>query len=853
MANFNNQIFWQNVTFLYTYLFFFSPIVIFFFSKVDKRVGGIALVLLTGLLGLILESKKLVSNSYLVAIKIPHFLHPELGFSLERWETITFSLTFTNVSILIQIVASLVALLAVVCLSSEWKGDKKNITPSLFYLLVLVIFLLSFYAMLDGGLMIELATRLNSFIECLLMSFYVIFDNVESILKLATEIKNVDLGYWVEKEFILSRLLGLPLILFLSAIPLAFYNGYQWLKNWLISRGITTYQLVHITIFLVIPAFFSWVVMGQPWSVVAKVYQYHFSWLPLLIERLSWEPKVIVVVVVMGFLSVISLITGRRVTGKSLKEWWQFLVALIFGISVLLRLDYLAITILDTSFVKNLVVGLAHLGILVTIPPGTLPIPVSHIIFMNMNDPRLQGQRSSLLGLPPSQQGGGAGPGLRGQPFLLDGELIFDPTQRVENTWVDRFLERSRGRQGTLPQLRGSTAVLRWGFEDMSRRLNLSNIYRRDLGFPTPPRLLDIWYQLYRASTASPLLTLDGWQGVKNELDHIGYKVNHFQIDTMNLRNEWGPGLEQIEKKIKISLDFFLTLLLEGESLENLSTLSQRDQETTRRLITELRQSRKLIHHILFLERLEDLTNTNLLKGDDGFPYDIRLRVDSAIYLSPFQCRQHQIPKAMQLVDLLKSMFDTDYHPVYHTVGSFNESESANFLSKISVAHQIAGHIIHQTHLHEVEDQLGTTRQMEILNWILATLDRCPKVEEFDNDILWRQQLIEYFREILPIQAFWIKSFFKYEVSVLNKLELIHSQIQPTNNQVQLVNAGRVEKIIGLRLLEKGLNNLETDVVKGRSLLPQLNYQRNGMMENTRQLPVLRDIIIQLMASQTRT
>ena len=60
--------------------------------------------------------------------------------------------------------------------------------------------------------------------------------------------------------------------------------------------------------------------------------------------------------------------------------------------------------------------GLANLGILVTIPTGTLFLSTGmcHINMININDPRLRGHRSSLLGLQPSQQAGGAGPGLKG-------------------------------------------------------------------------------------------------------------------------------------------------------------------------------------------------------------------------------------------------------------------------------------------------------------------------------------------------------------------------------------------------------------------------------------------------------
>ena len=91
-------------------------------------------------------------------------------------------------------------------------------------------------------------------------------------------------------------------------------------------------------------------------------------------------------------------------------------MALVFGISLALRLDYLAINIPNGSLVKNLLVALANLGILVTIPPETpiIPTRMCHINMININDPRLRGHRSGPLGFPPSQQAGKAGPGLRG-------------------------------------------------------------------------------------------------------------------------------------------------------------------------------------------------------------------------------------------------------------------------------------------------------------------------------------------------------------------------------------------------------------------------------------------------------
>lgn len=70
-----------------------------------------------------------------------------------------------------------------------------------------------------------------------------------------------------------------------------------------------------------------------------------------------------------------------------------------------------------------------------------------------------------------------------------------------------------------------------------------------------------------------------------------------------------------------------------------------------------------------------------------------------------------------------------------------------------------------------IEAALGPTHQIQKLKSILATLNGFPKRENFENIICWDDAVREYIKENLLEVPFWIKSFFKYEVSVLNLLE----------------------------------------------------------------------------------
>lgn len=69
---------------------------------------------------------------------------------------------------------------------------------------------------------------------------------------------------------------------------------------------------------------------------------------------------------------------------------------------------------------------------------------------------------------------------------------------------------------------------------------------------------------------------------------------------------------------------------------------------------------------------------------------------------------------------------------------------------------------------------------------------------------------------------------------------------------MEIVKTGKVEKIIRLLLLEKGLNNLEMDTVQNTT--PCDFSELDFMKKKTALLPVLRDIInksLQLLQSDT--
>jgi hypothetical protein len=467
----SNPAFLEIINIIYVHKALVAPLIVYGFF-LDRVITCLLIIsLITGIL-LVYQSKRLVVFTCLLPINVPHFLQIQEPFSLHRWDTITLFFRLTDVSVIITSYLSILIAIYLICrglkkrrvenksyirlytyfASKECKGNKieKEGQKRLYIWFALnITCLLALCGMLDGG----------------------------SILKLATWLEYDDLANWVKGEPILCHLFLWPINACISTILVAFYEGYQYGKNWLITNyGITTFRLVHLTLFSFLPILFFLVYLGQPWPIVAKVYLYQFSW---FIKSLSYDEMVFVGTVLMGFLPVISVIMGRQVREKPAKELWKYLVALVFGISVALRLDHLLLMILDASFVNNLLVVLANLGILVTIPLGTLPIRLPHIT-LNMFDDRVN------LRLPPqsvpSQQGGGVNPGLRDQPS----SFIVHKLKTSINPDTRNFI---------LPPTTGSTAPLRWAIDDMVERRIRWNIDdmagRRRRSYRPAPTIID--------------------------------------------------------------------------------------------------------------------------------------------------------------------------------------------------------------------------------------------------------------------------------------------------------------------------------------------------------------------------
>ena len=237
------------------------------------------------------DSKKLLVFTIWVPVKLSHLLHSEDGVSFEGWQTIPLSFTWTNVTMTAYLSILIVIYLIYKGLKNR-RTEKKREMRLYIWMGLYIILLLFLSTILDNGVMLELATRLK---------FY-------------------QLANWIKGEPILCHLFLWPINACISTILVAFYEGSQWFKNWLITeKGVTTYQLGHLTLFFAIPAFFFPVVLGRPCPLLEKLFNYQFTSreaIPLLIEKVCCDPKVFVVVAVMGFLSVISLIFGRRMTEK---------------------------------------------------------------------------------------------------------------------------------------------------------------------------------------------------------------------------------------------------------------------------------------------------------------------------------------------------------------------------------------------------------------------------------------------------------------------------------------------------------------------------------------------------------
>ena len=147
-----------------------------------------------------------------------------------------------------------------------------------------------------------------------------------SISELATRLKYDDLANLLKQEPILSHIFLLVVSSLISTTLLVGYYRYQFSKNWFITKcGVTGFKVVHLTLFSFLPILFFGPFLGQPWPIIAKIYLYLFSWLSL-----SYDQKVFVGAfvgaVMMGFLPVISVIVGRQVREKPAKEfgslWW---------------------------------------------------------------------------------------------------------------------------------------------------------------------------------------------------------------------------------------------------------------------------------------------------------------------------------------------------------------------------------------------------------------------------------------------------------------------------------------------------------------------------------------------------
>jgi hypothetical protein len=694
------------------------------------------------------------------------------------------------------------------------------------------------------------------------------------ILELATRLKYDDLANFLKQEPILSHIFLLAVSSLISVIILAFYEGYQWSKIWLITKkGITIYQLVHLTLFFFLPILFFALYLGQPWPILAKVYEYQFSCLLLFIERLSYDSKVMIAVVMMGFLPVISVIVGRQVREKPAKELWESLVGLVFVISLALRLDHLILITLDASLVKNLLVALVNLGILVTIPLGTLPIRMFPVTIINkfddipeIQDPEIQAiQRRaqrifrdripsrtgqgpvmfpepavSLPELNASQQAGRVNPGLGDQSLLDD----FSPPPQREKDYIESQLSinlpASRSQDSLpLPPETGSTAPLRLAVEDMSRRMKRSGLSLYELnggGNQTSPTFVeikkpepwDIWKQL----TRSWGLLMTG-EAVKKELEMIEELVKYRQNNNINLRHAWRDQMEQIQRDNGLITDVYLTVQLLGRFPENVSSLS----EQVKQLITELPNSPNLLHDILFRERLNNVTDIIFYRGQGSLahPFETPLH---AVKLFPLNDMRY----ARWLLELRNSEW---FQELRSLEGETFSRESKIFqLPKKLVSSDIMVERGYYMAPSVVDCQWGPQKQGETVNKILTILNDCPKLEQDANltqSRIWRKQLNTYFENNLPEEKKWIQTFLKYECAVLEKSqskEYVEILNEFQRKQLESINDRRGKRILLLALLEKGMGYLRDDVSQNRDV---------------KLVPALKEIVNELRSSQTGT
>lgn len=223
------------------------------------------------------------------------------------------------------------------------------------------------------------------------------------------------------------------------------------------------------------------------------------------------------------------------------------------------------------------------MGILVTVPLGTLPIRMFPVTIINKFDdiPEIQdiqrrAQRIFRDRMPsrikqgpvmspepavsfpesdpvPCQQAvasRGAGPGLGDQPSSFIAHQL--ATSINPNTG---FLK--------LPPITGSTAPLRWAIDDMVNRKITCNIDGVPVYSTTTPR--DIWNILRGRIFTMPI---EKWQSIQNDWNLLEEKLRNGQ-DFYSVDHKWVRALKLREMSKNFYLDFHLTVLLLGETQEN--------------------------------------------------------------------------------------------------------------------------------------------------------------------------------------------------------------------------------------------------------------------------------------------
>lgn len=109
---------------------------------------------------------------------------------------------------------------------------------------------------------------------------------------------------------------------------------------------------------------------------------------------------------------------------------------------------------------------------------------------------------------------------------------------------------------------------------------------------------------------------------MKTELKQIRPQLDIYNYDYTKLEHELGSNFKNTQENINRNVDFHLTVLLQGEIIKNLSTLSQENKNSTSRLLSDLFNHPKLIHQTLLKERLEDLNNILTGQGSFRFPFN---------------------------------------------------------------------------------------------------------------------------------------------------------------------------------------------------------------------------------------